>query len=422
MDTIFALSSGAPPAAIAIIRISGPASSDAVVQLAGRVPAPRRASLAQLHGQTGEKLDDALVLWFPGPNTATGEDLAEFHLHGGRALVAAVEEALGNIPSLRRAEPGEFTRRSFANGRIDLAQAEGLADLLEAETELQRRSAMALASGALSEKVSDWRDRVLTLSAAVESALDFADEGDVDPLPVSFASDLRILADDLHQWLERPQISVLKEGFRVALAGPPNVGKSTLFNALTESETAIASAQAGTTRDVLTKSVSVEGVPLTFVDMAGLRDQSSDEIEVIGIGRAHQEVEKADLVLWLGASDQRPHSGWDIEPQIDLGGHSKAGADYRVSAKTGEGLAELRAAIITNARAAMPKPGEVALNARQHDLINVAATALGEGMNPDLLILAEQLRVARSAFDQLIGYSGTENMLDTLFSRFCIGK
>ncbi|WP_114521196.1 tRNA uridine-5-carboxymethylaminomethyl(34) synthesis GTPase MnmE [Altererythrobacter sp. ZODW24] len=422
MDTIFALSSGAPPAAIAVMRISGPHTANAVRSLAGKLPAPRRASLVSLRDKAGSKLDQALILWFPGPASATGEDCAEFHLHGGRAIVSAVETALGEVDSLRPARPGEFTRRSFANGRIDLAQAEGLADLLEAETELQRRSAMALASGALSEKVTTWREEVLVLSALVESALDFADEDDVDPLPSDFTAKLSALAGELADWLERPRARALKEGYRVALAGPPNAGKSTLFNALVESEAAIASPTAGTTRDVLTRSVALGGIPLTFVDMAGLRDESSDDIEAIGIGRARDEMVRADLVLWLGPEGEGPDSSWEIEPRIDQGDVLKASPDYRISAVSGRGMDELRSAIMAHARGAMPKPGDVALNERQSGLIAEAADALRGDVPDDLLILGENLRVGRSAFDRLIGRSGTEDMLDALFGRFCIGK
>ncbi|WP_336985259.1 tRNA uridine-5-carboxymethylaminomethyl(34) synthesis GTPase MnmE [Altererythrobacter aquiaggeris] len=422
MHTIFALSSGAPPAAIAVIRISGPATADALRSLAGKLPVPRRASLAELRSTSGDKLDDALVLWFPGPASATGEDCGELHLHGGRAIVGAVEDALSGIDGLRAAKPGEFTRRSFANGRIDLAQAEGLADLLEAETELQRRSAMALANGALSDQVAAWRDDLLSLSALVESALDFADEDDVAPLPNDFGDNLGALSASLCQWLERPRARVLKEGYRVALAGPPNAGKSTLFNVLVECEAAIASPVAGTTRDVLTRSIALEGVPLTFVDMAGLHTESADEIEKIGIGRAQKEICDADLVLWLGAEGMGPAGCWEVQSQIDTGAHCKSRPDYRVSAVTGEGIETLRSAIIRNARGSLPKPGEIALNERQAELIGEAAEALGGDVPDDLLILGEHLRTARSAFDRLVGRSGTEDMLDTLFGRFCIGK
>ena len=231
MDTIFALSSGAPPAGIAVLRVTGPAARYALQTLGGRLPEPRRATRATFRDKAGELLDDGLMLFFPGPASATGEDLAEFHCHGGRAVVAAIERALGEVKGCRSAAPGEFTRRAFVNGRIDLAEAEGLADLLSAETELQRRSALELASGTFSRQIEDWRLRVLGLSAEVEAALDFDDEDDVGELSAGFISSVRQLAEDVGAALNVPRAETLREGFRVALAGPPNAGKSTLFNA-----------------------------------------------------------------------------------------------------------------------------------------------------------------------------------------------
>ncbi|HEX4848420.1 MAG TPA: GTPase, partial [Novosphingobium sp.] len=251
-DTIFALSSGAPPAAIAVVRISGVRAGVALKALSGRLPPERRAVAATLRDTAGAVLDRALVLWLPGPHTATGEDTAELHLHGGRAVVAAISAALAALPGLRAAEPGEFTRRAFANGRIDLAEAEGLADLLSAETELQRQSALAMAGGAFSRQVEEWREGLLGLSAAVEAVLDFADEDDVATLPADFLQRIDRLRGEIAVWLARPRAEVLREGFRVVIAGPPNAGKSTLFNCLVQSDAAIATPIAGTTRDVLT--------------------------------------------------------------------------------------------------------------------------------------------------------------------------
>ncbi|MGZ8997665.1 MAG: GTPase, partial [Allosphingosinicella sp.] len=249
-DTIFALSSGQPPAAVALVRVSGPAANRAVEALAERLPKPRVATLAALRWQ-GELLDRALLLRFPGPNSATGEDVAEFHLHGGRSVVTAVLAALGEVEGLRPALPGEFTRRAFEHGRIDLAEAEGLADLLEAETDSQRRNALLLAGGALSRQVEAWRKALLQLAAQVEAALDFSDEDDVAPLPPTFDEDLAALRDDLIQWLERPSAERLKDGVRIVIAGPPNAGKSSLLNALAGREAAITAAAPGTTRDVI---------------------------------------------------------------------------------------------------------------------------------------------------------------------------
>lgn len=426
--TIFALSSGAPPAGVGVIRVSGPAAREALLALAGRVPEPRRASLARLRGAEGTVLDEALVLWFPGPGTATGEDLAEFHCHGGRAVIAAVEGALASLRGVRRAEPGEFTRRAFANGRIDLAEAEALGDLLAAETELQRAAALANLGGALSRQVEAWREQVLGLSAEVEGVLDFSDEEDASDLPECFTWNIGALAGAIGEWLARPRSERLGEGFRVVLAGPPNAGKSTLFNALVESEAAITSPIAGTTRDVIERSVAMAGVPFSFVDTAGLRvvesDAEADQVEAIGIDRARSELARADLVLWLGPEGEGPEGAWEIAAQADRAGFvPKAAARFTLSGTTGQGVGALKSALVEAARGALPKPGEAALNARQHARLTEAGEALAAAKAlSDPLLVAEELRRARVAFDRLIGRATTEDMLDTLFGRFCIGK
>jgi tRNA modification GTPase len=423
MDTIFALSSGPPPAAIAVVRISGPMSGEALCQLAGRLPPPRRAQLARISDLDGALLDEALMLWLPGPSTATGEDSAELHLHGGRAVVAAVERALAGLPGCRPARPGEFTRRAFANGRIDLAQAEGLADLLSAETELQRRSAISMAGGEFSRTVEDWRRRVLELAALIEAALDFSDEDDVTPLPEMFPLALDRLSIELRDWLDRPGAEKLREGYRVVLAGPPNAGKSTLFNSLVQSEAAITSPLAGTTRDVIVRPVSLDGIPFSFVDTAGLHGDPADVVEAIGIGRAQDELADADLVLWLGPEGEGPQGAWEIEAQCDLGAMQKANPRHRVSAVTGAGLLALRTELVDHASRALPKPGMAALSAHQRALLGDAWVMLtGALAETDLLLIAEALRGARLAFDRLTGRASTEDLLDTLFGRFCIGK
>ncbi|MBW8784464.1 MAG: tRNA uridine-5-carboxymethylaminomethyl(34) synthesis GTPase MnmE, partial [Novosphingobium sp.] len=376
-DTIFALSSGAPPAAIAVVRVSGPKAGAALAVLAGRLPPPRRARSATLRNSAGEVLDRGLVLWLPGPDTATGEDTAELHCHGGRAVIAAVEQALAVLPGLRRAVPGEFTRRAFANGRIDLAEAEGLADLLAAETELQRASAMIIAGGAISKTVEAWREDLLAASAAVEAMLDFADEDDIVVLPIDFAFRLENLQSALRDWLARPRAETLRDGFRVVIGGPPNAGKSTLFNALVEEEAAITTPLAGTTRDLLSRPVAIAGVPFVFVDTAGLHDQTGDRIETIGIARARDALGRADLVLWLGAEGEGPAGAWEIEAQLDRPEHVRKQAPrHRLSAHTGAGLDDLRADLLTLARDAMPQPGQAALNGRQHRLLSKAEGAL----------------------------------------------
>lgn len=423
-DTIFALSSGAPPAAIAVVRLSGAAAAAALQALGGHLPPPRRAVAVTLRGHTGSVLDRALVLWLPGPGTATGEDTAELHLHGGRAVIAAVQAELARLPGIRAAEPGEFTRRAFANGRIDLAEAEGLADLLSAETELQRQSALAMASGAFSAQVGQWREQLLGLSASVEAVLDFADEDDVSTLPADFLIRIGALRLEVAHWLARPRAEALREGFRVVVAGPPNAGKSTLFNVLVQSEAAIATPIAGTTRDVLTRPVGYAGIPFLFADTAGLHDATDDVVEAIGIERALEALDRADLVLWLGPEGQGPAGAWEVAAQIDRAeAPGKQYPRHRISAATGEGIEALIDDLIETARAALPKPGEAALNQRQHDLLYEAARALQAAEDEvDPLLVAEALRLARVAFDSLLGRTTTEDMLDALFGRFCIGK
>lgn len=424
-DTIFAISSGSPPAAIGLIRVSGPSAFGALRALTNRDFEPRRATLASLRRPDDEVLlDKAVVVWLPGPANATGEDCAELHCHGGRAVLTSVMAALGMIPGLREAQPGEFTRRAFANGRIDLAEAEGLADLLSAETELQRAAAMANASGALSRQIETWRAKALQLAAQVEAVLDFSDEDDVGELTQGFWSLLADVQSEITVWLERPRSERLGLGFRVALAGPPNVGKSTLFNALVESEAAITSEIAGTTRDLIERSVAIEGIPFVMVDTAGIREANSDVIEAMGIERAQEELARADLVLWLGPEGEGPDEAWEISPRCDMCKFSeKAAPSFRVSAITNEGIDLLKKAMVKRASELMPKVGEVALNARQHTLTTEACNALcAVAKHSDPLLIAEELRCARLAFDRLIGRATTEDMLDALFGRFCIGK
>ncbi len=427
-DTIFALSSGAPPAGVAVIRISGPDAGEALQRIAGVLPKSRRATLRKLRNPAdGSELDRALILWMPGPSSATGEDCAELHLHGGRAVVAAVEAVLGHRPGLRRAESGEFTRRAFANGLIDLAEAEGLADLLTAETELQRQAAMAMAGGALSRQVDEWREQVLGLSAAIEATLDFSDEGEVgEDLPPGFVERCDAVSAQIGAWLARPRAEPLREGLRVVLAGPPNAGKSTLFNALVEHEAAITAPEAGTTRDVLTSSVSLDGLPFVFIDTAGLRDDEVGHVEAIGIGRAKAEADRADLVFWLGGEGQGPDVAclWEISAQADRADlPAKIDPRHRVSAMSGAGMTALRGDLVAFARSALPRPGNAALNARQHQLLEQVHESLSSlfGVS-DPILCAEGLRDARSALDRLVGRTGVEDMLDALFGRFCIGK
>jgi tRNA modification GTPase len=424
MDTIFALSSGAPPAGIAVVRISGPLALEAMHALAGRVPEPRRATLATLSDpSSGEKLDQALLLAFPGPRTATGEDLAELHLHGGRAVVRAVEAALATLPGLRLAEPGEFTRRALANGRIDLSEAEGLGDLLMAETEAQRRAALRSAEGAVRREVEGWVARVLGIAAQVEALLDHSDEDDVGEAS-DLAGQIAAVAADIQAVVARPPVERLRDGIRVVLAGPPNAGKSTLLNALADRDAAIVSPIAGTTRDRIEAPVVRDGIAWLLIDTAGLHDAAGDAIEEIGIVRARDAMEGADLILWLG-DEEGPEGAIWVHARADAPGREAAAPAQQlvVSAATGQGIAALWCRLAAAAGALLPPTDQVALNQRQRTLCEAAALALRQAaLETDLLLVAENLRSALRAFDAITGRANVEAMLDTLFSRFCIGK
>jgi tRNA modification GTPase len=426
-----------PPAAIGVVRVSGPRSGDALKALAGRLPKPRHASLADLKDAKGAPLDRALLLWFPGPATATGEDLAELHLHGGRAVVAAVEGVLEAMAGLRRAEAGEFTRRSFLNGRIDLAEAEGLADLLAAETESQRVQALGMASGHVSRAIAAWQDRLLGLMAGAEAELNFADEDDVEVGEVVAQRLIRgmaALGGELGEWLARPAAEVIAEGLSVVIAGPPNAGKSTLINALAQRELAIVSPVEGTTRDVIETPLALDGIAMRFSDTAGIRAEGADAIEAIGIDRAKAAVEAADILLWLGPPQAVPEhprailiaaqsDRWrgDAAKEADA-----ARCDLTLSAATGEGMDKLHAYIVEMARTLLPREGEAALRQRQRTALFEAKQWLeiipGTREAGDLILIAERLRLAAAALDRITGRAGVDDMLDALFGRFCIGK
>jgi tRNA modification GTPase len=423
-DTIFALSSGRPPAAISVIRVSGPGAHQAAERIAGALPAVRNAAVRQLrHPASGELLDEALVLRFDSPASSTGEDSVEFQCHGGRAVVDALLTALGHVDGLRQAEPGEFTRRAFENGRIDLTEAEGLADLIEAETESQRKAALALAEGGLSKQIAAWQEQLLGLSARAERAIEY-DEEDEAPDP-SLPRDCAALASELGQWLERPRAERLKDGVLVVVAGPPNAGKSSLINAIVGEERAIVSDVPGTTRDQIEVPLSLSGVSLRLTDTAGLRN-TDDAVEAIGVERAERLVEAADVLVWLGrASDVPPHRRTiEIHAKADLPERGRAPeGSLAVSAKTGEGLADLMRAIESEARAVLPGEAAIALNRRHALHVKGAADALVSAAEADdLVIIAEHLRIARWAFDRMTGRAGVEDVLDALFGRFCLGK
>jgi tRNA modification GTPase len=426
MSTIFAPSSGLPPAAIAVIRISGLQAFAAASALAGDLPVPREARLRTLRDPaSGDHLDSALVLVFPAPNTATGEDLVELHVHGGRAVVAAVEAVLAKQPGLRRAEPGEFTRRALTNGRIDLAEAEGLGDLLSAETELQRRAALAMADGTLSRQIANWRAALLGLAARLEASLDFSDEADVDAVLLDgIRSDARTVASEIAEALSAPPVDRLRDGIRVVLAGPPNSGKSTLLNALARREAAIVSPIAGTTRDRIEVPVSRAGIPFVLTDTAGLRESAGDAIEAIGIDRAGQAIAGADLVLWLGDDAPAEDRMLWLHARADAAGRGDAPerAVLAVSAETGSGVEQLWELLVNRSSALIPGASDMALNQRQRAHCREALEALGDMGALDELVVADALRRANVALARITGDVGVEAMLDALFSRFCIGK
>jgi len=419
-DTIYALSSGRPPAAISVIRVSGPAAHVAGERIAGSLPDARTAAVRELrHPESGELLDEALVLRFDFPASSTGENIVELQCHGGRAVIDSLLAALGSMEGLREAQPGEFTRRAFENGRIDLTEAEGLADLIEAETESQRKAALMLAEGGLRKQIAVWQDRLLGLSAQAERAIDYDEEDEgVDPALVRGCAEL---AAELRSWLGRPRVEPLKDGVRVVVAGPPNAGKSSLLNAIAGQERAIVTDLPGTTRDHIEVPLSLGGIPILLTDTAGLRP-TNDMVEAIGVSRAEALVQGADILLWLGEPVEAPN-----HPQL-IRLHSKA--DVRgeapedllaVSSVTREGIPRLLEDVTARAKALLPSEDALALNRRQAAHVAEAAQAL-DGPVDDIVIIAENLRLARVAFDRLTGRAGVEDVLDALFGRFCLGK
>ncbi len=420
-DTIVALSSGPLPAAIAIIRTSGPGAVDAARAVAGKAAEPRRASLRSFRNPVdGALIDRGLMLIFPGPDTSTGEDVVEYQCHGSKAVVAALIAALISLPGMRAAEPGEFTRRSLINGRIDLTQAEGLAELLEAESEAQRISALRRAEGALRRQVDDWLGEVLALSAEAEVAIDYADEEEsaamFDPAPR-----LNALVASLDALLAAPRVERLRDGVRLVVAGPPNAGKSSLVNALAGEARAIVTATPGTTRDLIEVPLSIDGLALTLVDTAGLRE-TDEEIEKIGIGLAGREIARADLLLWLGTTADLPLHPRSllVASKADVQ-HSAAG--HRVSIVDGEGIDALKQWIAAQAKDIIPSPEQPGVNHREAALLTDCRNALiRAGALTDPVLMAEELRLARTSLDAVSGRSGVEGLLDALFSRFCLGK
>ena len=441
-DTIFALSSGRPPAAVAVVRISGPRAGLALETLIGRVPAARRASLARVRDPaTGDLIDEGLALWFPGPNSETGEDIVELQVHGGRAVIAALLAALGRFDGLRHAEAGEFTRRAFENGRMDLTAVEGLADLVAAETEAQRRQALLQLKGLLGERAETWRQRLIEALAWVEAGIDFSDEDDVSADLTARALELiRPLADEINKAMAG-QGERLREGLRVAIAGPPNAGKSTLFNRLARREAAIVSPFPGTTRDVLEIHLDLGGYPVTVLDTAGIRD-TTDPIEREGVRRAGEQAAGADLVLWVieptseDVGEAPVQAGWLVVNKMDLTDPAERGKiEYRfknsnvvhfISSTTGMGIEELVTSISAFAERFFTQEAALVTRDRQRAHLRETVLALkGAGQaarDGREEIMAEQLRLATRALGRLLGRVDVEDILDVNFRDFCIGK
>jgi len=429
-DTIFAPGTGPGRAAIAVIRLSGPAAPDIVVAMTGALPAPRLARFVTLRDpESGEALDQGLALFFPSPSSPTGEDYAEFHIHGGRAVVDAVLRTLAR--RARGAEPGEFARRGFANGKLDLSQAEALADLVEAQTEAQRRQAVRVAGGALRRQVEAWRATLIEALALVEAELDFSDEADVSTFDHGRLETLLAPAlEEMSRALaDAPASERMRDGFLVMLLGAPNSGKSTLINALTKRDLAIVSETPGTTRDMIEAHLDLDGLPVTVVDTAGLRE-AADAIERIGVNRVLGRVGAADLILWLSPGGEAPPE--DLAPEVDRllvatkGDLSPAPPGwFGISALSGGGLEALLSEVSARAKARLGDGGGALLiRTRHRAALTEAARALSDALSSekDLEFIAEDLRSAARALGRIVGAVDVEHVLDAVFSRFCIGK
>lgn len=458
-QTIYALSSGAVPAAIAVIRISGPQARAALQALTGKVPEPRYAAFGTIRDpQSGEAIDQALLLFFEGPNSETGEDVAELQLHGGRAVIAGVFDALARMDGLRPAEAGEFTRRAFENGKLGLTQIEGLADLIYAETGAQRRQAMRQLQGLLGNRSDAWRKRLIEALALVEAGIDFSDEADV-------AADVTRQGLHAAELLQHEIAAILadgrrgerlREGLVVAIAGPPNAGKSTLLNRIARREAAIVSPHAGTTRDVIEVHLDLGGYPVTLLDTAGIRE-TDDPVEREGVARARARAGAADLILWLTERvGPNPGSGedaglvdrsgagsspelWTIRTKMDLAAEFPADLHapgqlsaeqqhfYELSAVSGEGVGRLLADLTDYARNAFEtREPALVTRERQRGLLEAAESALNrailEGKAGREDTFAEELRSAAQALGRLTGRVDVEDILDVIFRDFCIGK
>ncbi len=458
-STIFALSSGRPPVAIAVVRISGPRAGEALRAFTGRLPEPRKAMLARLRDpQSQEIIDEALALWFPGPNSEIGEDTVELQLHGGRAIISAVFAALSRMADFRMAEPGEFTRRAFENGKLDLTRVEGLADLIAADSDAQRRQALRHLQGLLGDKAEAWRKSLIAALALVEAQIDFPDEGDVpQDLTGPALATVCKLRDEIAEALgQGDRGERLRDGMVVAIAGPPNAGKSSLLNRLARREAAIVSPFAGTTRDVIEVHLDLGGYPVVLLDTAGIR-ASDDPVEQEGIRRAEARAASADLVLWVVDTGNEAANGntvswipgvnsaaasgasrWIVQNKADLAASSinnnpeskSSKYDYNLvnlSAKTGEGIPEL-VNQLTHFAADFFGSTETALITRGRQRADLADTraaldrALADTLQGEDDLIAEELRLAARSLGRLTGRVDVEDVLDVIFRDFCIGK
>ena len=428
MSTIFAQASAAGKAGVAVVRISGPQAFSASSQLCGSLPTPRQAALRRLRSAAGEVLDEALVLCFTEKASFTGEETVELQTHGSVAVVNALLAELGRFDGLRLAEPGEFTRRALANGRLDLAQVEGLADLIASETEAQRQQALRLFSGGLGDLAAHWRERLIRASALLTVTIDFADE----EVPVDVSPEVLELIAEVQTAIQAQvdgfgAAERIRTGYEVAIVGPPNVGKSTLLNALAGRDAAITSEIAGTTRDVIEVRMELAGLPVTLLDTAGLRE-TDDIVEKIGVARALERAKAADLRVFLIESDGKPE--FDPAPddivmtsKADLSGE-KVGS---VSGKTGAGVVELVEQIGARLSSKTAKAG-LATRARHKEAMERCLVSLAEASNRVALgpeftdIASEELRISLEALNMLIGRVDIENVLDEVFSSFCLGK
>jgi tRNA modification GTPase len=478
--TIYALSSGRPPAAIAVVRISGAAAGEALKTVIGKIPEPRTATLGRVRGINGEIIDEALILWFPAPHSETGEDVAELQLHGGRAVVASVFAVLSRVPGLRPAEAGEFTRRAFENGKLDLTAVEGLADLVLAETESQRRLAFRQMRGALGKRAENWRAQLIQALALIEARIDFSDEADVPQDLVTPALRIvRALEGEIASVLaDGGRGERLREGLVVAIAGPPNAGKSTLLNRIAKREAAIVSPYAGTTRDVIEVHLDLGGLPMTLLDTAGIRE-TDDPVELEGVRRARERANTADLVLWVVDASERARSPlavrpsaekpavtaptWVIRNKTDLTQRTERGSQNNVrnesncrvnkpltnvvndrstgtsefgfsgsepvfdlSGKSGEGFDALLKQLTKHAETYLVGAESALVTRERHrraleDVVAALRRALrGDPDHEDLL--AEELRIAAQSLGRLTGRVDVEDVLDVIFRDFCIGK